>query len=240
MESKPLVSVIIPTYNRFNFLLNAINSVKSQTYPNIEIIVVNDCSTQPEYYSHKFEGVTIINLSINSKEKFGFACAGYVRNQGIKNSSGDYIAFLDDDDIWLPNKIELQIKAMQETSCNMSCTDGYIGHGQFNSNYKYKLYNEEHYKNDLKNIYLSKNSSLLLNGIPKIWNKEFLSVHNCVICSSCIISRSILDKVDMFDNVINGKEDYGCWLKVIEHTNCVYIYEPCFYYDLGHGYGQNY
>ena len=174
MESKPLVSVIIPTYNRFKYLLNAIESVKDQTYPNIEIIVVNDASTQPEYYSHKFEGITFINLPINSKKTFGFACAGHVRNEGIKISTGKYIAFLDDDDIWLPCKLELQIKEMQETGCKMSCTDGYIGHGQFNINNRYKLYHAEHYINDLKNIFSNKNSSLLINGIPKIFNRDLL------------------------------------------------------------------
>ncbi len=240
MESKPLVSVIIPTYNRFNYLLNAINSVKSQTYPNVEIIVVNDCSTQSEYYSHKFEGVIVINLSPNSKERFGFACAGgYQRNFGIKNASGEYIAFLDDDDIWLPNKLELQIKAMQDSGCKMSSTDGYIGYGPFNSNCKYKLYNAEHYINDLKNIYLNKNSLLLSNGIPKIWNKDFLSIHNCVICSSCIIHRDIIYKVGYF-KIVRACEDIDYWLRALEHTNSVYVDEPCFYYDLGHGSGQNY
>ena len=111
------VSVIIPTYNRFQYLLNTIKSVKGQTYSNIEIIVVNDRSTQNEYYDYDWEknNITIIHLAKNSKEVFGYACAGgYQRNFGIKISTGKYIAFCDDDDIWFPNKIELQIKAMKK------------------------------------------------------------------------------------------------------------------------------
>lgn len=108
-----LVSVVIPTYNRFNYLLNTIESVKKQTYSNIEIIVVNDCSTQKEYYEYDWKNIIIVHLQQNSKQLFGYACAGYVRNQGIKLAKGKYIAFCDDDDIWFPNKIELQIKSMQ-------------------------------------------------------------------------------------------------------------------------------
>jgi GT2 family glycosyltransferase len=76
------VSVIIPTYNRFEYLQNAIASVKNQTYKNIEIIVVNDNSSQPDYYTQKLEGVTMIHLDQNSRVKKGYPCAGYVRNQG--------------------------------------------------------------------------------------------------------------------------------------------------------------
>ena len=89
------VSVIIPTYNRFKYLLNTIKSVKDQTYPNIEIIVVNDKSIEKEYYDYDWSNnnIKIIHLQKNSKEIFGYACAGFVRNRGIEISSGKYIAF---------------------------------------------------------------------------------------------------------------------------------------------------
>ena len=116
------VSVIIPTYNRFNYLLNTINSVKRQTYSNIEIIVVNDCSLEKEYYEYNWKDndIIIIHLKENTKSIFGYACAAYVRNKGIENCSGKYISFCDDDDIWFPKKIELQIKAIKETDTRMS------------------------------------------------------------------------------------------------------------------------
>ena len=76
------VSVIIPTYNRFKYLLNAIKSVKQQTYPNIEIIVVNDCSTQEDYYTFdfkkEFEEFYIIHLPKNSRKTFGNVCGGEI------------------------------------------------------------------------------------------------------------------------------------------------------------------
>lgn len=111
-----LVSVVIPTFNRFKYLLNTIESVKKQTYSNIEIIVVNDFSTEREYYEYdwKENGINIIHLEENSRKIFGYPCAGYVRNKGIEKSSGKYISFCDDDDFFFPLKIELQVNAMKK------------------------------------------------------------------------------------------------------------------------------
>jgi glycosyltransferase involved in cell wall biosynthesis len=234
------VSIIVPTFNRFNFLLNTIKSIKSQTYSNIEIIVVNDCSTQKEYYEYNWDGINIIHLDKRSKDIFGFGCAGYVRNKGIEKSKGKYIAFCDDDDIWFPSKIELQLNAMKTTRCKMSSTDGLYGNGVYDSNKTYKKYNAEHYFSTLKNIYKNKNSNLLDNGFPKIWTKQYLTIHNCIICSSVLIERDILDRIDNMKCINNGEEDYDCWLRALQHTNSVYVEDVCFYYDGGHGYGQNY
>ena len=236
------VSVIIPTYNRFKYLLNTIKSVKEQTYLNIEIIVVNDKSIQKEYYDYDYESnnIKMIHLEKNSKEIFGYPCAGYVRNKGIELSSGKYIAFCDDDDIWFPNKIEIQLKAMRETGCKMSSTDGLIGYGIFNSTNSYKKYNAEHYYKTLQNIYNHKGSNLLNSGFPVIWNLNFLKIHNCVMCSSVVIEKDILDKINNMKCVKNGDEDYDCWLRALEHTNSVYVKDICFYYNNGHGEGQNY
>jgi glycosyltransferase involved in cell wall biosynthesis len=241
------VSVIIPTYNRFSFLLNTIKSIKEQTYENIEIIVVNDRSTEDEYYKYdwKSNNIIIIHLKENSKNKFGFACAGgYQRNFGIEKASGDYIAFCDDDDIWFPKKIELQIKAMQITGCNMSSTDGLLGNGVYNENKKYEKYNEEHFFKILYNIYekyskIKNNKNMLENGFPNIWNLEFIKIHNCMICSSVIIKKEIINKVGKFDIRKTGDEDYDYWLRALYYTNSVYIKDICFYYDGRHGYGQN-
>jgi len=236
------VSVVIPTYNRFKFLLNLLQTVKSQTYSNIQIIVVNDCSTEKEYYEYNWKdnGIHIIHLEKNSKELFGYACAGYVRNKGIEASTGKYIAFCDDDDIWFPLKIELQLNAMKKTGCKMSSTDGLIGYGVYDSNKSYKKYNAEQHLNTLKNIYKMKGSNLLDKEFPEIWTKDFIKIHNCIICSSVLMEKDILDKINNMKCVKNGQEDYNCWLRALEHTNSVYVQDICFYYDDGHGYCQNY
>ena len=236
------VSVVIPTYNRFKYLLKTIESVKEQTYKNIEIIVINDKSTQKEYYDYDWEkkGIIILHLPENSKKKFGFASPGFVRNKGIEAATSKYIAFCDDDDIWFPKKIELQLNAMKETGCKMSSTDGLIGNGIYDKNKKYKKYNAVHFYRILQNIYRRKGSNLLDNGFHRIWNFEFLKIHNCIITSSVLIEKEIVDKIGNFKNMRAGGGDYDCWKRALKYTDSVYIEDICFYYDSGHGDGQNY
>jgi glycosyltransferase involved in cell wall biosynthesis len=236
------VSVVIPTYNRFKYLLNTIKSVKEQTYSNIEIIVVNDKSTQNEYYYYDWDinNIKIIHLEKNTKDIFGYGCAGFVRNKGIALATGKYIAFCDDDDIWFPNKIELQINAMKETGSKMSSTDGLIGNGIYDPTKKYKKHLAEYHYSGLHNSYRNKGSNLLDNGFPYIWTLEFLKMNNCIICSSVVVEKTILDKIGNMKCVKNGEEDYDCWLKALHYTSSVYIKEICIYYDNGHGDGQNY
>lgn len=107
---KELVTAIITTHNRLELLKRAIESVMTQSYPNIELIIVDDHSTDgtDEYckqLSISTHNITYINIP-REQSKGG----NYARNLGIKNSHGVYIAFLDDDDIWLPEKINLQVQ----------------------------------------------------------------------------------------------------------------------------------
>jgi len=249
MSSKtPLVSVIIPSYNRFSLLYTAVQSVLNQTYPNIEIIIVNDASTDNDYYSKKLNdtGATIIHLSKNTCELFGYPCAGYVRNIGARIAKGEYLAFLDDDDIWLPHKIEKQIATLTEYTdfATISCTDGYIGYNPWNyllgspdTECGSKVYNREHYFDTLCNIYdkaietTTPKFHLRRDGFPKIWSEDFIKIHNCVITSSVVIKRTIFDKMGGFRELRNGEEDYDLWKRsVSDGYNIVYIDEPHFYY----------
>ena len=105
MKNELLVSVIIPTHNRKNLLKKAINSVLNQTYQNFEIIIVDDCSTDgtKDYVLSLKDG----RIKYFRNEKNLYAAAS--RNVGIRNSNGEFIAFLDDDDEWFPQKLEKQI-----------------------------------------------------------------------------------------------------------------------------------
>jgi len=233
------VSVIIPSYNRFQYLLRCIQSCQDQTYKPYEIVVVNDGSTQIEYKSHNWDNVKIIHLDQNSKELFGYGNVGYVRNIGIENSSGDYIAFCDDDDIWLPDKIELQVNALSlEPKCDMCCTDGYIGSGIYQNNKNYKKYNKEYYYSIIKKKYEKSKSKYMEDGYPKIWMLEFIKIHNCIITSSVLMKKSILTKINNMPYKKRG-QDYLCWKNSMKFTDCVYVNRPCVYYDTNHGDGQN-
>lgn len=243
-----LVTVVIPSYNRLKLLLNAIESVRKQTYKNMEIIVVNDGSLDQEYYTHNFgEDVKIIHLKKNTREVFGYPCVGHVINIGFLNANGKYIAFLDDDDIWLPAKIEKQLAAMKKTGCKMSATDGLIGKGVFDESKHYPKYNAEYFNATLKQIYRNAHSSYLDNGFPKIWTLDFLKIHDCIIASSVLLEKSIVNiigpqrEIKMGGTIWNGKMtyiDYDYWLRALEYTDCVYLEDILFYYDMGHGDGN--
>lgn len=106
---KPLVSVVIPTCNRADLLRRAIDSVRNQTYKEIEIIVVDDASSDgtPEVVAHISDDR--LRYLRHERNRGGAA----TRNTGIQAATGDYIAFLDDDDEWEPDKTEIQMAALK-------------------------------------------------------------------------------------------------------------------------------
>lgn len=109
-SSHPLVTVVIPTYNRPDLVLRAVESVLNQSYPNIEIIVVDDASDQnAESLLKKFDKVKYFKNRTNKGPCFS-------RNVGLKEASGEYINFLDDDDLIFETKIEKQIALFRNTS----------------------------------------------------------------------------------------------------------------------------
>ncbi len=110
------VSVIIPTYNRAALLPRAVNSVLAQTYDNYEIIIVDDCS--PDNTQEVIDGFTDSRIhSFRHERNKGQSAA---RNTGIANAAGEYIAFLDDDDEWLPNKLEIQVDTLDASASNVA------------------------------------------------------------------------------------------------------------------------
>ena len=108
MSPRPLVSIIIPTYNRAKFLPTAIQSALQQSYPNIEVIVIDDGSTDNTKMAlEPFKD----KIRYFATEHKGTA---HARNVGMKAATGKYIAFLDSDDTYLPNKIEIQVSFIEE------------------------------------------------------------------------------------------------------------------------------
>lgn len=124
----PKVSIIIPTYKRHHLLNKAVDSALAQSYDNLEIVVIDD--NPPES--------TERNLTINAMKKYETndsviyclnekSCGGSLaRNKGINEASGEYITFLDDDDVYLPKKIETQIEFILQNDLEMSFTDLYL------------------------------------------------------------------------------------------------------------------
>ena len=234
-----LISVVIPTYNRFDYLLNAVKSVENQTYKNYEIIIINDGSDDERYYNYEFsQDIKLITLEKNSINKNNFQGPGAVRNHGINNANGKYIAFLDDDDIWMKEKLEIQLKTMENNNIRFSSTEGYFGEGVFNPDERYSLYNKEKFYKKIKSKF--KGTKYLKKGYPEIWNFDFLKIHNCIITSSVMVEKNLIDTLGGFRNIPGEGEDYDCWLGLLKHTDLIYIDIPLFYYDGQHGSGRNY
>lgn len=192
---KNLVSVIIPMYNSNDTIINSIKSVLKQTYKNYEIIIVDDGSTDNSYkIVEEFmqENNLEKKIKLLSQENRGPSAA---RNKGISHSRGEYIAFLDADDIWVEEKLEKQIKLMSKNS-NIALVGSNI-----NNNFYKK-------QDNILNI-----------------SYNMLLFKNYFFTPTVIIKKSILDKVGLFDLEQKFSEDYNLWLRICKDYNCVFINE---------------
>jgi glycosyltransferase involved in cell wall biosynthesis len=116
-----LVSIIMPNYNCGKFILQAIESIITQTYTEWELIIVDDCSTDNSYsvaleYAGKDRRIRVYQMEKNNG-------AAICRNKAIELSQGQYLAFLDSDDIWFPEKLAKQLRFMQNNNCDFSFTE---------------------------------------------------------------------------------------------------------------------
>lgn len=236
--AKPKVSVIITSYNRFDYLQNAIHSVLIQDYENLEIIVVNDDSDDQRYYEYEFpEIVKLIHIDRKETPNWG-GSRQPLRNIAANISDAKYLAFLDDDDIWLKNKLNIQIDAIERSDCKLSSTEGYYGEGVYKEDKEYLLYNTERWFKFIKKKYKG-TRYLKKNKFPDVWDLDFLKIHNCIILSSAVVERELFNTLGGFRGLSKGS-DYDCWLGLLQKTNSLYIQEPLFYYDNDHGDGRNY
>lgn len=178
------VSVIIPVYNRDSSLKDAVESILLQTYKPSEIIIIDDGSfLSAENVLKNYAGhVKIIRLGNNK----GVSAA---RNKGILESKGDYIAFLDSDDVFLPEKLEYQIKFMKENNYKISHTNEF-------------WYRKDRWVNQVK-------SSQRYGGkiLDKILDKCRISP------SSLIIKKDVFEKTGLFDESLRVCEDYDISLR---------------------------
>lgn len=206
MANSPLISAIITTHNRPLLLDRAIKSVFSQTYKNIECIVVDDksddntkdiCASFP----------TIRYIYISPEESKG---GNYARNQGIIASKGKYCAFLDDDDYWLPQKIEKQVQLIEEKGCELV----YCGR-------KMEIVQKEKttYYNRLPN--------------PSFWgdmHKKILLTCCCCTTSTMMVSREALFDVGLYDEKLAFWQDYELTIRCAQRKPFYYVNEPlCVY-----------
>lgn len=186
MEEKPLISVITPAYNAAKFIGETIESVLNQTYTNWEMIIVDDCSQDEtrnivESYTKKDLRIKLYALEENSG-------AAVARNKAMELAKGRYIAFLDSDDRWLPEKLEKQLKFMQEKDIAFSYT-GYV-----------------------RILEDGTRTNAIVKPNKKTVNYDDL-MKRCVIgCLTVMLDRSKIGKVDMVN--IRSRQDYVYWLTI--------------------------
>ncbi len=199
--NEALVSVIIPAFNSEKYITECIDSVLTQTYQNIEIIIVNDGSTD--------NTVDIVSEYKNDQIKLFHqknSGAAAARNHGIKQASGVWIAFIDADDIWLPDKLQKQLKHCANQG--WSHTDMFF-HGD--------VY-PKHTKNT---AFTSKHSGFILKN---------LLIENSIGTSSVLIKKEILQELGGFNTDLRALQDWELWLRVAEKHQVCYFDEPLVYY----------
>ena len=200
MQNK-LVSVIIPTHNRADLLPETIKSVLAQTYNNIEIVVVDNGST--DNTGEVIAKMNVAALRYYRQENSGGPAGP--RNNGFKHSSGEYIAFLDSDDIWLPDKIKRQVEILENNSRVglVFCQCKFFGEGYHEN----KLYPSKAFSG---NIF------------------EKLILGNFVPTVSVLCRREALEQIGVFDENPNLRafEDYELWIRIAYKFQFHYINEP--------------
>ena len=193
----PKVSVIIPTFNRLEYLPRALNSVLGQSYDDYELIVVDDGSTDQTVQAIQ-QDYPSVNLIV--QENRGVSAA---RNAGIREASGEWIALLDSDDEWLPGKLNSQMNALESHPEYRLChtEEIWIRDGRrFNPTKKYKKFGGYIYQKCLS---------------------------HCIISpSSVTMHRQLLQETGGFDESLEVCEDYDLWLRVAAREPVLFLDQP--------------
>ncbi|RZL69859.1 MAG: glycosyltransferase [Pedobacter sp.] len=189
------ISVIMPAYNASKYIEASINCVISQVYKNWELIVVDDGSTDDtftiiERYTHIDDRIKVIRQE-NKKQ-------GEAKNQAIKNCTGKYLAFLDADDLWMPNKLSISLRELKKGNYDLLFTDAYFFENEFIELKQYQTFGiTEH-------IYHGKEGILMFlenNRIPNL---------------TVLVKTDIITFAGPFRN-IHAAEDYDMWLRLLSH-----------------------
>jgi glycosyltransferase involved in cell wall biosynthesis len=197
-----MVSVIITTYNRRAFLKAAVLSVLVQDYRDKEVIVVDDGSTDDSL--KELEGLPVQYIW---KENGGISSA---RNKGIEVARGDYIAFLDVDDLWKKRKLSTQMAMMSEKDYEISYTD------------EIWIRNGKHLNQ--KSIHKKYSGSIFEKCLPL-----------CIISpSSVLMKRKVFDVVGLFDETMIVCEDYDMWLRIAAQYPVLFVEKPLIIKQGGH------
>lgn len=200
------VSVIIPAFNCRRYIEETVESALNQTYPDIELIVVDDASTDKtcEILKRYGEKLTVINHK-NNKGPSG------ARNTGIQHAGGEYVAFLDHDDIWVRDKLEKQMELFKQDD-------------------KIALVYSNGYKFDLS----GKSRGFFFEGVKphRGFIFEKLLADNFIPTSSVVIKKDVLNEVGLFKQNFLIAQDFDLYLRIAERYPVDYVDEVLFKYRI--------
>jgi len=193
-----VVSAIITTFERVELLKRAVKSVLSQSFTQLEIIIVDDASSNNDASTMvndlNDDRIRLIKHDVNK----GVSAA---RNTGIKHARGDYVAFLDDDDIWLEGKVKQQLKVINDTGARAVLTAYYV------------VKNNEYFY-----VQKEKQSEIPLNDLKR---------GNVYGCSGLIVQRKSAERL-LFDETIGHGEDWDFLIRLSQLSTIQYIERPLF------------
>lgn len=211
-----LVSVIIPVFNRRNLICSTINSVMAQTYRNLEVLVVDDGSTDgtEELLKERYAGESRFRYIWQKNAERAVA-----RNTGIKAARGEYIAFLDSDDLWYPTKLERQLEcfAKNQALVLVHCACSKV---------------DEHGRA------LGEVFSTEQDAMPEGLVFERLVCWNVVAMATPVVRREVFDRVGMFNEdcrILGAGEDWEMWTRIAALGPIGYLREPLASYRIYSG-----
>ena len=204
MQDFGLVSIITPNYNCALFISDTIKSVQAQTYLNWELLIQDDCSTDGT--------VEEVLLFAENDSRIKYECnqknsgAAITRNNALRRAKGRWIAFLDSDDLWLPEKLEHQLKFMAENKYAFS----YTGYKEMDND--------------------GKDTGVFISG-PKHVSKFGMYAFCWPGCLTVMYDRETVGLLQIFD--IKKNNDYAMWLKVCRKADCYLLDEVLAKYRRG-------
>lgn len=193
-----LVSIVMPNYNGEKFLAETIESVLAQTYPDWELLITDDCSADGSVALIREYAEKDGRIKLFAQEKNGGAAAA--RNHSLREARGKWIAFLDSDDVWKPEKLERQLAFMQENGYAFSCT-------------KYEHIDEN--SEPLGKVVVS----------PKVIGKHKMFRYCYLGCLTVMYDAETVGLLQADERLGNGLNDYALWLKAVKKAKCYYLGE---------------
>jgi glycosyltransferase involved in cell wall biosynthesis len=189
----PKVSIIIPAYNVAPYIGETLDSVFAQTFADYEVIVINDGSPDANDLERALARF-VDRINYIKQENRGASAA---RNSGVRAARGEFVAFLDADDLWLPNYLDGQINFIREHDCDLVCADAEVFS---DSSSHEKTYME----------------SLMADALPTgdVTFLGLLSAEQSLITSGVVVRRELVIQVGLFDELLRNSQDFDLWLRL--------------------------